>query len=66
MHTLEAIAFVAALMLFFVVYLSTLAAFSRAPGQIRNREEMRRNWEGDHLIFLVFLATLAVLVWRAS
>ena len=66
MDTLEAIAFLGTLLLFFVVSLSGLSAFSKTPGQNAKTEEARRSCEGSRLIVLVFLSTLVILVWRAS
>ena len=64
MDTLEAIAFLGTLLLFCVAYLSGLSAFSKTPVQNARTEEARRLWEGSWLIVLVFLSTLAILVWR--
>ena len=64
MDALEAIAFLGTLLLFCVVYLSGLSAFSKTPVQNAKTEEARRLYEGNWLIVLVFLSTLVILVWR--
>lgn len=64
MDTLEAIAFLGTLLLFCVVYLSGLSAFSQTPVQNARTEEARRLCEGSWLIVLAFLSTLVILVWR--
>ena len=66
MDTLKAIAFLGTLLLFFVVSLSVLSAFSKMLAQNAKTEEARRSCEGSWLIVLVFLSTLVILVWRAS
>jgi NADH:ubiquinone oxidoreductase subunit 6 (subunit J) len=66
MDTLEAIAFLGTLLLFLVVSLSVLSAFSEMLVENAKTEETRRSWEGGFLISLVFLLTLVILVWRAS
>lgn len=66
MDTLKAIAFLGTLLLFFVVSLSVLSAFSKMLAQNAKTEEAPRSWEGGYLTLLVFLSTLAILVWRAS
>jgi NADH:ubiquinone oxidoreductase subunit 6 (subunit J) len=66
MNIAETMAFLGALMLFFVVSLSVLPAFSKMMARNAKTEEARRSWEGGCLIWLVFLLMLAIVVWRAS
>jgi cadmium resistance protein CadD (predicted permease) len=66
METLKTMAFLSTLLLFFVVSLSVLSAFSKRLAQNPKTEEARRSWEGSRLILLVFLLMLGILVWRAS
>ncbi len=66
METLKAMAFLSTLLLFFVVSLSVLSAFSKMLAQNPKTEEARRSWEGSRLILLIFLLMLGILVWRAS
>jgi hypothetical protein len=66
MDTIEAMAFLGALMLFLVVTFSALSAFSKMLAQKVITEESRRRWEGGCLMLLDFLMILAVLVWRVT
>jgi hypothetical protein len=66
MHLIEITAFMAALLLFFVISLSLLSAFSKVLAKQGMALEARRAWEGRLLIGLVFLSTLVILGWRVS
>jgi uncharacterized membrane protein (DUF485 family) len=66
MDTIELLLFVAVLMLFFVVSLAALSAFSRMLAQKAKTDETRRSWEGGCLILLACLLMLLILIWRAS
>jgi ABC-type Fe3+ transport system permease subunit len=62
---LQAIANLSAIMLFFVVALCLLSAYSQALPGDATTEESRRSREGLWLILLAFLFILAILVWRS-
>jgi hypothetical protein len=64
MHLIETMAFLAALLLFFVVALFILRELSKVLAQKGMPLEARRAWEDRLLIGLVFLSTLALLAWR--
>jgi NADH:ubiquinone oxidoreductase subunit 6 (subunit J) len=65
MDILEILVFLGALMLFFVVSLSILSAFSKVLAQnAAVSEKTRRSREGGCLMFLTFVSMLAILVWR--
>ncbi len=66
MDTIEPLLFLAALMLFFVVSLTALSAFSRMLAQRAKTEEVRRSWEGGCLVLLACLLMLLILIWRTS
>jgi uncharacterized membrane protein (DUF485 family) len=65
MDAIEPLLFLAALMLFFVVSLTVLSAFSRMLAQKAQTEEVRRSWEGGCLVLLACLLMLLILIWRA-
>jgi hypothetical protein len=65
MNIIEAILFLGALLLFFVICLSALASFSKVPAQNPATREKRQAIQGRWLILLNFLLILAILVWRA-
>jgi len=62
---LQATAILSALMLFFVLALALLSAYSQALPGNPTTEESRRSREGLWLILLAFLFILAILVWRS-
>ena len=64
MVILEAMAFLGALSLLYVVSLSLLSVFSKVLAQRGMSLEARRSREGTFLMGLAFLSTLALLVWR--
>jgi protein-S-isoprenylcysteine O-methyltransferase Ste14 len=65
MDRIEPLLFVAALMLFFVVSLAALSAFSKMLAQKAKTDGARRSWEGGCLILLACLLMLLILIWRA-
>jgi hypothetical protein len=65
MKTVEAVAFLGGLMLFFVVFLSALSAYSKASACNPKTIEVRRLREGSWLICLDFMLILAILAWRS-
>ena len=65
MNIIEAILFLGALLLFFVICLSALANSSKVPAQNPAKVEKTRAMQGRWLIPLNFLMILAILVWRA-
>jgi hypothetical protein len=66
MHPMETMAFMGAMLLLFIVSLSALSAFSRVLAQTGKSAQARRSWEGGCLLWLVFVWTLVLLVWRMS
>lgn len=64
--TLQAIAFLAGLLLCFVFALSGLAAFSRLRAAEAEAEEAIWSREGICLVCLNFALILALLIWRAG
>ncbi len=63
---LEATVFLGGLVLFFVLCLSTLSAFSKMPAPSPSIMESRELWETGCLITMAFLLILALLLWRWS
>jgi hypothetical protein len=66
MQPLETMAFMGAMLLFFVVSLSALSAFSRMLAKMGQSAQARRSREGGCLLWLAFVWTLVLLVWRMS
>jgi len=66
MNTIGAIAILGALMLVFVVNLSTLSAASKTLVEKVPTDEARQSWEGKWLPLLDSVLVVVVLFWRTS
>jgi len=66
MDTIQAVAFLGAVMLFFVLSLSVLCRFSEKLARAGTPFKVRRTCENRCLIVLVFLTLLVILLWRVS
>ena len=65
MEILASTAFLGLLTLFWVISLSGLSASSKMPAQ-NPRKEVLGSRENVYLLWLAFLSTLVILVWRVS
>jgi hypothetical protein len=65
MNIFAAAVFLGLLMLFWVVCLTGLSASSKMPAQSPGKEVVRSR-ENVCLLWLAFLSTLTILIWRVS
>jgi len=65
MNILAATAFLGLLMLFWVICLSGLSASSKMLAQSPGKEVLRSR-ENVYLLWLAFLSTVVILIWRVS